>query len=69
MIDTSGIRLPAELWDALEDLYEPDRRQEWLTRYAVSCRRTRLSMRYLALKQAGYPTEIAQSAMRLTHPR
>ena len=67
-METSSVRLPAEVWEALEDLYPDAQREEWLSRYVLSCARRRLTMRYYALKQAGYPAEIANEKGGIPQP-
>jgi hypothetical protein len=47
--------LPAQVLDALEDLYTPAQRAQWLERYALTCARKRTAMRFFALREAGYP--------------
>lgn len=50
----ASLRLPNEVLEALDDLYEPQRREQWLDRYALTCRRKRVTMVYLLLQDAGY---------------
>ena len=47
-------RLPQDVRDALDDLYDQTRRAEWHQRYFLTCARKRKMMIYLALKEAGY---------------
>lgn len=47
--------LPPDVLDALSDLYDADRQQQWLARYALTCRRNRIAMVFFALRDAGYP--------------
>jgi len=47
--------LTQDVRDALEDLYPPEQRQQWLDRYALACRRNRAAMIFFALREAGYP--------------
>jgi hypothetical protein len=51
--DQARRSLPQRVLDALDDLYEPDRQEQWLERYALTgCRRRRETMVALAIMQA-----------------
>jgi hypothetical protein len=50
-------RLPPDVLDAVADLYDDERQMVWFVRYASACRRRKLTMRFLALRAAGYPPE------------
>ena len=50
-------KLPQDVRDALDDLYDQDRQNRWMFSYATACRRRKKTMLYLVLREAGYSTE------------
>lgn len=57
LASTAEKSLSVQVLEALDDLYSPQQREEWLVRYALTgCRRRKYVMRELALRAAGVQT-------------